>query len=63
MRSFRVPPTSATHLMLRVVSSQCTGNPRYAGEQDADPNSATDCATASPAREQVRAAEFQAYAH
>ncbi|MGW2159441.1 M36 family metallopeptidase [Nonomuraea sp. NPDC001699] len=63
VRSFRVPPTSATHLMLRVVSSQCTGNPRYAGEQDADPGSATDCATASPAREQVRAAEFQAYAH
>ncbi|MEU5860260.1 M36 family metallopeptidase [Nonomuraea sp. NPDC047529] len=63
VRSFRMPPTSATHLMLRVVSSQCTGNPRYAGEQDADPGSATDCATASPAREQVRAAEFQAYAH
>jgi extracellular elastinolytic metalloproteinase len=63
IRSFKVPTTSATHLMLRVVSSQCTGNPRYAGEQDNDPNSATDCATASPARDHVRAAEFQAFSH
>ncbi|GAA3533887.1 hypothetical protein GCM10022419_011510 [Nonomuraea rosea] len=62
-KSFGVRATSATHLMFRVVSTQCTGNPRYAGEQDSDPNSATDCATASPQREQVRAAEFQAFAH
>ncbi|WP_433440441.1 M36 family metallopeptidase [Nonomuraea sp. CA-141351] len=63
IKSFGVRPTSATHLMLRVVSTQCTGNPLYAGEQDNDPNSATDCATASPQREQVRAAEFQAFSH
>ncbi|MFB9629103.1 hypothetical protein [Nonomuraea helvata] len=56
-------PASATHLMLRVVSTQCTGNPLYAGEQDQDPSPATDCATASPQREQVRAAEFQAFSH
>ncbi|MFI7700283.1 M36 family metallopeptidase [Nonomuraea sp. NPDC049480] len=62
-KSFDVRDTSATHLMLRVVSSQCTGNPLYAGEQDNDPNSATDCATASPQREHVRAAEFQAFSH
>ncbi|WP_223166803.1 M36 family metallopeptidase [Nonomuraea sp. SYSU D8015] len=62
-KSFDVRDTSATHLVLRVVSSQCTGNPLYAGEQDNDPNSATDCATASPQREHVRAAEFQAFSH
>ncbi|GAA3151512.1 hypothetical protein GCM10010466_48250 [Planomonospora alba] len=61
IESFRIPTTKATHLALRAVSTQCTGNPRYAGEQDADPRSATDCATASPARDQVRAAEFQAF--
>ncbi|MGN9841157.1 M36 family metallopeptidase [Nonomuraea sp. H19] len=60
-KSFGVQATSATHLMFRVLTSQCTGNPLYAGEQDNDPNSATDCATASPQREQVRAAEFQAF--
>ncbi|MEU8251523.1 M36 family metallopeptidase [Nonomuraea sp. NPDC048916] len=63
IKSFRVPTTTATHLTLRTVTSQCTGNPRYAGEQDADPNSATDCATASPLRDQIRAAEFQAFSH
>ncbi|MGW0480360.1 M36 family metallopeptidase [Nonomuraea sp. NPDC003214] len=63
IESFRVPATTATHLMLRTLTTQCTGNPLYAGEQDADPNSATDCATASPQRDQVRAAEFQAYSY
>ncbi|HEX4818537.1 MAG TPA: M36 family metallopeptidase [Nonomuraea sp.] len=63
IKSFNVRDTSATHLMLRVVSTQCTGNALYLGEQDADPNSATDCATASPQREQVRAAEFQAFSY
>jgi extracellular elastinolytic metalloproteinase len=62
MRSFGIPATAATHLRLRVVSSQCTGNPAYAGEQDADPRSTTDCATGSAAAGQVRAAEFQAFA-
>ncbi|GAA2994431.1 M36 family metallopeptidase [Streptosporangium longisporum] len=61
MKSFAIPTTTATHLTLRAVSTQCTGNPLYAGEQDADPNSFTDCATASPARDQLRAAEFQAF--
>ena len=61
IESFKIPTTKATHLTLRAVSTQCTGNPLYAGEQDNDPNSATDCATASPARDQLRAAEFQAF--
>jgi extracellular elastinolytic metalloproteinase len=61
LRSFSIPPTPATHLRLRVLTSQCTGNPLYAGEQDADPAAATDCATASPAANQVRISEFQVF--
>ncbi|WP_328814314.1 M36 family metallopeptidase [Nonomuraea cypriaca] len=63
IESFDVRATSATHLMFRALTTQCTGNPVYAGEQDNDPNSATDCATASPQREHVRAAEFQAFSY
>ena len=61
LRSFHLPPTLATHLQVRVLTSQCTGGPAYAGEQDADPAAATDCATASPARNEVRIAEFQVF--
>ena len=61
LRTFHFNPTRATHLRLRVLSSQCTGNPRYAGEQDNDPTAATDCTTASPFAAQVRIAEFQAF--
>jgi extracellular elastinolytic metalloproteinase len=61
LRTFRFAPTRATHLRIQVLASQCTGNPRYAGEQDNDPAAATDCATASPFATQVRIAEFQAF--
>ena len=61
VRSFVVPATSATHLRLETVTSQCTGGPQFAGEQDADPRSSTDCTTASAAGDDVRAAEFQAF--
>ncbi|MGC4892480.1 M36 family metallopeptidase [Micromonospora sp. DT31] len=62
MRSFDIPRTKATHLRVEVLTNQCTGAPDYAGEQDADPRAATDCATASPQAQNVRIAEFQAYA-
>jgi extracellular elastinolytic metalloproteinase len=55
------PAVVATHLRLRVLASQCTGNPQYAGEQDDDPANVTDCTTASPFATQVRIAEFQAF--
>ena len=61
LRTFTFNPARATHLRIRVLASQCTGNPRYAGEQDADPAAATDCTTASPFAQQVRIAEFQAF--
>ena len=63
IKSFDIRTVNATHLMLRALTTQCTGNPLYAGEQDNDPNSATDCATAGPQREHLRAAEFQAFSH
>ncbi|BBH70447.1 hypothetical protein ACTI_71320 [Actinoplanes sp. OR16] len=62
VRSFDIPDTTATHLRIEVVTNQCTGTPAYAGEQDADPRAATDCSTASPQAQNVRIAEFQAYA-
>jgi len=61
LRTFSFAPVPATHLRLEVLTSQCTGNPHYAGERDADPSAATDCATASPSAAQVRVAEFQAF--
>jgi hypothetical protein len=62
LRSFGLRAVAATHLRLHVVYSQCTGAPEYAGEQDRDPRSSTDCGTASPLAGVVRAAELQAFA-
>jgi extracellular elastinolytic metalloproteinase len=61
MKSFSVRPTLATHVRLRVLTNQCTGNPLYAGEQENDPRSASDCATAAPAANSVVAAEFEVF--
>jgi extracellular elastinolytic metalloproteinase len=61
LRSFDIPNTKATHLRLEVLTSQCTGGPAYAGQQHDDPRTRTDCATASPARDEVRIAEFQVF--
>ncbi|HZM74173.1 MAG TPA: M36 family metallopeptidase [Candidatus Limnocylindrales bacterium] len=61
LRSFAITPSLATHVRLVVTNSQCTGNPLYAGEHDNDPRAATDCATASQFRSQVRVAELQVY--
>ncbi|MBY8870362.1 M36 family metallopeptidase [Micromonospora sp. PLK6-60] len=63
IRSFPIPRTKATHLRVEVLTNQCTGAPDYAGEQDADPRADTECATASPQANNVRIAEFQAFAH
>ncbi|MCW2900698.1 MAG: peptidase [Streptosporangiaceae bacterium] len=63
LRSFDIRETKATHLRLRVLASQCTGNSTYAGEQDNDPRSTTDCTAGSSRSGIVRAAEFEAFAH
>jgi extracellular elastinolytic metalloproteinase len=62
-RTFRIQPTIATHLMIKVLTNQCTGTPEYAGEQDNDPRSLTDCTTGNiPVAQTVRISEFQAFA-
>ncbi|MEJ3743925.1 M36 family metallopeptidase [Actinomycetes bacterium KLBMP 9797] len=61
LRTFRFAPTPATHLRLEVLASQCTGNPAYAGERDADPRAVTDCTAGSAFAPVVRIAEFQAF--
>ncbi|MDQ1659448.1 MAG: extracellular elastinolytic metalloproteinase [Cryptosporangiaceae bacterium] len=60
VRSFGVRPTYATHVRLKALTSQCTGNPMYAGEQDNDPRTTTACATSTEGS-QVQAAEFQVF--
>lgn len=61
-RSFRIAPTVATHLMIRVVTNQCTGGPEYAGDRDNDPRSTSDCTTGNPTVAQtVRISELQAF--
>jgi len=62
MRSFTLAsPVTATHVRLVVDTSQCTGGPAYAGEQDSDPTNSTDCATQSSHASEVRAAELEVY--
>jgi extracellular elastinolytic metalloproteinase len=62
LREFDVPDTMATHLRLVVVTNQCTGGPAYQGDQDADPTNDSDCQSGSARDQDVRAAEFQAFA-
>jgi hypothetical protein len=67
LRDFAVSKFKATHLQLRVLTSQCTGGPAYQGEQDLDPTATTDCdtnvstSTAVSSRRFVRTAEIQAF--
>jgi extracellular elastinolytic metalloproteinase len=62
LRNFTFSPVHATHLRIVARNTQCTGGPAYQGEQDADPNNATDCNAAGPATTRyVRVAEVQAY--
>ncbi|MGI5184089.1 M36 family metallopeptidase [Dactylosporangium sp. CA-152071] len=61
LRAFDIHPTLATHVRVVVLTSQCTGNPLYAGEQDNDPRANTDCAANSQFRNEVRIAEVQVF--
>ena len=62
LRNFTFSPVKATHLRIVARNSQCTGGPAYQGEQDADPNNATDCNSAGPATTRfVRVSEVQAF--
>ena len=66
LRDFDVPDTSATHVRIRVLTNQCTGNPAFQGDQEADPASNSDCRLGTaplltPKDKDVRIAELQVY--
>jgi extracellular elastinolytic metalloproteinase len=62
LRSFDVPQTRATHVRLRVLTNQCTGQTAYHGDLDDDPLNDADCRTGSTQDDNVRAAELQVFA-
>ncbi|HWL34930.1 MAG TPA: M36 family metallopeptidase [Frankiaceae bacterium] len=47
MKTFDIPDTNASHIRLRVLTNQCTGNPVYSGEQNpvGEAFSSPDCVT------------------
>jgi hypothetical protein len=65
LRSFDVPRTAATHLQIRVVTNQCTGQASFQGEQDNDPQNRTDCRVGSgplpPRDKTVRISELEVF--
>jgi uncharacterized repeat protein (TIGR01451 family) len=61
MRTFTVPSTQATHVQIRVLTNQCTGNTMYQGEQDNDPLTVTDCIAGSTRDNEVTIAELQVF--
>jgi extracellular elastinolytic metalloproteinase len=66
LRDFNVPDTTATHVRIRVLTNQCTGNPAFQGDQEADPLSNSDCRLGTaplltPKDKDVRIAELQVY--
>jgi extracellular elastinolytic metalloproteinase len=48
LRSFTGPSREATHVRIRVLHNQCTGNTDFQGEQDDDPLNPTDCRFGNP---------------
>ena len=47
-RRFEFPAVTASHVMVRALTSQCTGQPLYQGDQDNDPFVNADCPTFVP---------------
>lgn len=61
MRTFRFAPVQAAAVRLVALENQCTGQAKYAGDQDNDPSNSTDCKTASDRGTFVHAAELQVF--
>jgi hypothetical protein len=62
IRTWPASTTTATHVLFRVVDTQCTGQDAFHGEQDNDPANSTDCRVGGPLpprSNEVRAAELQ----
>jgi hypothetical protein len=62
LRSFTLTtPTLATHVQLRALTNQCTGQAKYLGDQDDDPNNDSDCISGSTSDDVVRMAELEVF--
>ena len=48
LRAFTFAPVMATHIMLRALTNQCTGQPLFQGDQDNDPTFSSDCVSYTP---------------
>jgi extracellular elastinolytic metalloproteinase len=59
MRSFEIPQTAATHLRFELAANQCQAGPAFQGEQDEDPQNATDCRTAYSGAQKTAVTEVQ----
>jgi hypothetical protein len=64
LRSFNVPATTATHVRIVMLKSQCSGGPDFTGaaNPDNDPLNDPDCVNGSAAEQTMRATEFQVFA-
>lgn len=67
LRNWSVPTTTATHVRFVVRDNQCTGQPSYQGDQDADPQNNSDCRIGDPGtpypprNTEVHASELQVW--
>jgi uncharacterized repeat protein (TIGR01451 family) len=71
LRSFDISPANeqlqaglggVTHLRMIALDNQCTGEPRYAGDQENDPTTpTTDCATSAATRNVLRMSEIEVF--
>jgi hypothetical protein len=64
LRSFNVPPTTASHVRIVMLKSQCSGGPDFtdAANPDNDPLNNPDCVNGSTAEQTMRTTEFQVFA-
>jgi uncharacterized repeat protein (TIGR01451 family) len=65
IRTFDIAPANeqlATHVRLVALDNQCTGEPRYAGDQENDPTTpTTDCSTSATTRNVLRMSEIEIF--
>jgi hypothetical protein len=48
IRAFTFAPVTASHIMLRALTNQCTGQPLFQGDHDNDPTFSADCVSYNP---------------
>ena len=48
LRAFTFAPVTASHIMLRALTNQCTGQPLFQGDNDNDPTFSADCVSYNP---------------